>query len=174
METNVVELVDSIRTRAGSPLIVCESPEPEPRAGFACVWVFRESPRGRLQPLWSGVLARPEIDELGRVLREAHTVWRGAIDTYHFPFSWRFRLIWTLPPAPCRVYQRRGLACDVERARIRVRRSWRTRELVPSGTERVEGWFSWTKSAIQLVSVQPGSEPAPLVRAGHPGAWLGY
>src|SRR5262245_32034067 len=174
METNVVELVDSIRTRAGSPLIVCEHPEPEPRAGFACVWVFRETPRGRLEQPWAGVLGRAEIDELVRLLRETHTVWRGGIDTYHFPSSRRFRLVSTLPPAPCRVYGRRGMKCEVERSRIRVRGRGRTRELVPSGTERVEGWFTWWRSGIRLASARPGGEPVQLVRVGHPGAWLGY
>lgn len=93
MKTNVVELADSIRARATAPLIVCECPDHTSHDNAAWLWVFHEK----------------------------QILWRGAIDTYHLPPSKRFRLVWTLPPAPCRIYTRRGLRCEVEPSRVRLR-----------------------------------------------------
>jgi hypothetical protein len=57
-----------------------------------------------------------ELPEFADVLRRENSVWLGGIDTRHLPPSKRFRLVWTLPPTPCRIYTRRGLATEVEPA----------------------------------------------------------
>jgi hypothetical protein len=172
--TNVFELADSIRSRATAPLIVCRSPDHASGGKAAWLWVFQENARGRLERLWAGLLNRSEIDEVTNLVRGERGLWLGVIDTYHHPPPRRFRLLWTLPPAPCRIYTRRGMKCDVERSRVRVRGFWRTRERTLSGVERVEGWITWSRSGIRLKFERSGSDDAELVRSGHPGAWLGY
>ena len=171
--SNVVEVVDSIRSRATGPLIVCQSPDPS-HGKTAWLWVFHETPNGRLERLWAGLLEHSDANEVMARLREERGLWLCAIDTYHLPPSKRFRLVWTLPPAPCRIYTRRGLQCDVERSRVRLRGFWGTRERALSGVERVEGWITWSRSGIRLKLEQQGSDDVELIRSGHPGAWLGY
>jgi len=82
-------------------------------------------------------------------------------------------MVCTLPPAPCRIYTRRGMKCAVEHSRVRVRGFWGTRELTLSGVERVEGWITWSRSGIRLKLERSGSD-AEVIRLGHPAAWLGY
>lgn len=173
-KTNVIELANLIRSRATGPLIVCQSADHTSRGKAAWLWVFRENAKGRLVQLWAGLLNRSEVDEITIRLRVERELWLGAIDTYHLPPCKWFRLVWTLPPAPCRIYTRRGVTCDVERSRVRVRDFWRTRELALSGVERVEGWINWSRSGIRLKLEPYGSNDAELIRSGHPGAWLGY
>lgn len=171
---DVVALVDSIRSRAVEPLIVCQSSNPTSDGKAACVWVFHETASHRLRQLWAGILNQSEADEITHRLQEGRGLWLGAIDSYHLPPSSWFRMVWTLPPAPCRIYTRRGMRCDVERSRVRMRGYWRTREVNPTGVERVEGWFTWSRSGIRLKFEQSGRADVELIRLGHPGAWLGY
>ena len=171
---NPVELADSIRSRGTGPLIVCQCPDHTSRGKAAWLWVFHENARSRLEQLWAGLLSHSEVDEITDRLRGERGLWLGAIDTYHLPPSKWFRLVWTFPPAPCRIYTRRGMKCDVERSRVRVRDFWRTRELTLPGVKRVEGWITWNRSGIRLKLEQSGSHDAELIRSGHPGAWLGY
>lgn len=173
-KTNVVGLADSIRSRATGPLIVCQYADHTSRGKAAWLWVFHEHANGRLKRLWAGLLSHSDVDEITNRLRGERGLWLGAIDTYHDPPSNWFRLVWTLPPAPCRIYTRRGMRCDVERSRVRVRGFWRTRELTLSGVERVEGWITWNRSGIRLKLEQHGSDDVELIRSGHPGAWVGY
>ncbi|HKQ18133.1 MAG TPA: hypothetical protein VJW75_00170 [Candidatus Eisenbacteria bacterium] len=173
-ETNVVGLVDSIRSRAGEPLIVCQCADPTSPDKVAWMWVFHETASRRLKQLWAGLVNHSEADEIRHRLQAERGLWLGAIDCYHPPPSNWFRLVWTLPPAPCRIYTRRGMRCDVERSRVRVRGFWRTHELPLTGVERVEGWFNWSRSGIRLKFEQHPSADLELIRSGHPGAWLGY
>ena len=173
-KANVVELADSIRSRATGPLIVCRCPDHTSSGKAAWLWVFQENSKHRLERLWAGLLSRSEVDEITNLLRGERGLWLGVIDTHHLPPSKRFRLLWTLPPAPCRIYTRRGMTCDVERSRVRVRGFWRIRDLTLSGVERVEGWVTWSRSGIRLTSGRSGSDDVELIRSGHPGAWLGY
>ena len=170
--TNIVELADSIRSRGTTPLIVCQCPDHTSSGKAAWLWVFHEIAKGRLEQLWAGLLNHSEADEITNLLRGERGLWLGVINTYHNPPSKRFRMVYTLPPAPCRIYTRRGVKCDVERSRVRVRGLWRTRELTLSGAERVEGWMTWSRSGIRLK--RSGSDDAELIRLGHPAAWLGY
>ena len=172
--TNIVQLADSIRSRATGPLIVCQCAEHTSHGKAAWLWVFQERANGRLKQLWAGLLNHSDADEITNRLRGERGLWPGVVDTYHDPPSSWFRLVWTLPPAPCRIYTRRGMKCEVERARARVRGFWRTRELTLSGVERVEGWITWSRSGIRLKYEQRGRDDAELIRSGHPGAWLGY
>jgi len=172
--TNVVELAGSIRSRATAPLIVCQCPDHTSHGKAVWLWVFRENAKSRLQQLWAGLLNHLEVEEITNLLRREPGLWPGTIDTYHHPPCRWFRLVWTSPPAPCRVYTMRGMKCDVERSRVRVRGFWRTRELSLSGVERVEGWITWSRSGIRLKRSRSDGDDAELIRSGHPGAWLGY
>jgi hypothetical protein len=150
MRPDIVEWVARVPAEDGTPLIVCEHRDPAP--SDPQLWVFREKAPNRLEQRWSGTLQSSEIDELVGRLRERHPVWLGAIDTCHPAPSRRFRLVWTLAPAPCRLYTRRRLAVHVEptgATRHRLRR--RERVAVPESSV-VEGWISsdWTWSGISL------------------------
>src|SRR5688572_19842753 len=171
---HIFDLADSIRSSAIGPLIVCQCSDHRSRGEAVWLWVFHENAKNRLEQVWAGLVNHSEVDEVTSRLRGERGLWLGAIDSYHLPPFKRFRLVWTLPPAPCRIYTRRGMRCDVERSRVRVRSFWRTRELTLSGVERVEGWITWNRSGIRLKYEQPGADDAELIRSGHPGAWLGY
>jgi hypothetical protein len=173
-KANVVELANSIRSRATGPLIVCQCPDHTSQGKAAWVWVFHENAKSRLQQLWAGLLNHPDIDEITNLLRGERGLWPGVNNTYHLPPSRWFRLVWTMPPAPCRIYTRRGITCEVERSRVRVRGFWRTRELALFGLKRVEGWIHWSRSGIRLKIEGSGRGDMELIRSGHPGAWLGY
>ena len=173
-KVNVLELAASIRSRTAEPLIVCQCPDHASHGEAVWLWVFHEIAKSRLERLWAGLLSRSEVDEITDRLRGERSLWLGAIDTYHLPPSNWFRLVWTLPPAPCRIYTRRGMKFEIERSRIRVRGLWRTRERTLSGVERVEGWIDWSRSGIRLKLEPSGSADLELIRSRHPGAWLGY
>jgi hypothetical protein len=116
------------------------------------LWVFRENARHRLQQLWAGALSRREIDELADVLRRENPVWLGGIDTRHAPPSKRFRLVWTLPPEPCRIYTRRGLASEVGPATVTRHGPWRRQRTAVPSVSHVEGWIAsdWIHAGITL------------------------
>ena len=174
MKTNVVGAIDRIRPQAGIPLIVCDCPSPTPQDGTVWLWVFHEDAPNRLQQRWAGVLTHPEIDELVSRLREQTSIWIGGIDTYHGPPSQRFRLVWTRPPAPCRIYTRRGLAVDVEPGLV-TRRLVRRRErfAVPASSV-VEGWIrrDWTCAGISLKG--RGGEESEFVRVKNAGHFMQF
>lgn len=174
MKTKIVELVDRVRPQGGTPLIVCVCPSPTPPGETAWLWVFRETAPNRLQQRWAGVLMRPEIDEFVSRLRERDSVWLGGIDTLHGPPSRRFRLVWTLSPAPCRIYTRRGLAIEVESAVV-TRHLFRRREqfaVRPSSV--VEGWISrdWICAGISVRG--NGGEEWEVVRLKNQGLFMQF
>lgn len=152
MKTNFGELVDILRPQTGMPLIVCDCPSPTAADGTAWLWVFRENSRNRLRQCWAGVLTRPEIDEFVGRLRERGTVWLGTIDARHAPPCRWFRLAWTLPPAPCRIYTRRGLAVEVEPSVVTKHHFWRRERFAVQPSSVVEGWISrdWIYAGISL------------------------
>ena len=169
MKTNVVELLDRIRPQAGARLILCVCPCTTPRDETAWVWVFRENARGRLKQLWSGVLDRSESDEVASVLERENSVWLGDIDTLHDPPSRRFRLVWTLPPAPCRIYTRRGLITEVESAVVTRHLFWRRKQSPMQSWSVVEGWIGrdWRYAGISLKG--HGGEEWEVVRIKNEG-----
>lgn len=169
MRPEVAEWVDRVGPEEGVPLIACDCSSPSPGDGTAWLWVFRENARRRLTQCWAGVLTRPEIDELVVRLRERHSVWRGAIESVHPP-PWRwFRLVWTLPPAPCRIYIRRGLAVEVEPTVVKRRLPRRCEQLPVPPSSVVEGWISadWRYSGISLKL--PRGEEAEVFRVKNAG-----
>ena len=174
MKTNIVELVDRVRLPAGIPLIVCECPSPTPPDATAWLWVFRENAPNRLQQRWAGVLTHPEIDEFVSRLRERDSVWLGGIDTHHGPPSKRFRLVWTLPPAPCRIYTRRGLAIDVKSAVVTRYLSSRCEKVAVRSSSVVEGWISrdWTYAGISLRGHE--GEEREVVRLKNAGPFMQF
>jgi hypothetical protein len=164
MKASVAEAIDRVRPQAGVPLIVCDCRHPTSQDGPAPLWIFRERAPNRLRQRWSGVLTRPEADELVQRLRQQTSIWMGGIDSYHDPPSRRFRLVWTLPPAPCRIYTRRGLAVDVEPALVTRRLSWRRERFAVPSSSVVEGWIraDWTCSGICLKG--PAGEESEILR----------
>jgi hypothetical protein len=174
MKRNIAELVDRVRPQAGMPLIVCECPSPTPPDETAWLWVFRENAANQLQQRWAGVLTRPEIDEFVSRLREQDSVWLGGIDTHHGPPSKRFRLVWTLPPAPCRIYTRRGLAIDAESPVVTRHLFWRREQFAVQSSSVVEGWISrdWTHSGISLNG--DGGEEWEVVRLKNAGPFMQF
>jgi len=108
-KTNVVELADSIRSRATAPLIVCQCPDHTSGDKAAWLWVFHENAKSRLERLWAGLLNHSEVEEITNRLRGERGLWLGTIDTYHLPPSKRFRFFFRLQwhpdpiqaPYPC-------------------------------------------------------------------------
>jgi hypothetical protein len=174
MTTNVDQSVERVRPQAGVPLIVCDCPSPTAQDGTAWLWVFHESARNRLQQRWAGVLTRPEIDEFVGRLRQRTCVWFGGIDTLHPPPSKRLRLVWTLAPAPCRIYTRRGLAIDVESALVTRHLLWRREQFAVRSASVVEGWIGrdWTYAGISVKG--HGGEEGEVVRLKNAGAFMQF
>jgi hypothetical protein len=138
-------------------LIVCQCGSPTAPDTTAWLWVFGEDAASRLESRRAEVVARPEVAELVRQVREQQAppqdeVWLGGIDAYHPPPSTRFRLVWTLPPAPCRIYTRRGLAACVEPGVVTRHLRGRREQLAVRSSSVVEGWISsdWTHAGISL------------------------
>src|SRR5262245_50012892 len=148
----LVELADRIRSQADTRLILGECPSHTAPNDAVSLWVFRERAEHRLEQLWAGELSRPEIDELADVLRRENSVCLGGIDSRHAPPSKRFRLLWTLPPAPCRIYTRRGLASEVEPAIVTRHGLRRRQQHAVRSVSHVEGWIGpdWTHAGITL------------------------
>jgi hypothetical protein len=152
MKTSLVELANRICPQAGTPIVLCQCPSFTPPHKEASVWVFRENVKHRLKQLWAGELSRPEIDEFAAALRRENSVWLGGIDTRHAPPSRRFRLVWTLPPGPCRIYTRRGLASEVEPTTVTRHGFRRRQQHAVRSVSHVEGWIGhdWIYSGITL------------------------
>jgi hypothetical protein len=174
MTGSLGEWVDRTHPPAGAPLIVCECGSPTPVDGSRWLWVFHESAAQRLETQWAGVPARAEIDECVSRLGQRGAVWFGSIDTRHAPPSGCFRLVWTLPPAPCRIYTRRGLAVAVESAVVTTHRSRRRERLAAAAASVLEGWISsdWTHAGISLAG--PGIERREVVRLKNEGLFTQF
>jgi hypothetical protein len=170
---SIVDIVGRIGPKAGIPLIVCACGSTTAQDGGTFpLWAFRESARSRLWQRWAGELTLPEFDELIGRLRERASVWMGAIDTLHEPPSRRFRLVWTLPPAPCRIYTRRGLATEVDSALV-TRHLLRHRTQFPVRSSGfLEGWITWSDAGIYLK--EDGREDQEVVRLKNPGLFTQY
>lgn len=149
--TNLVEVVERLRVRADTPLILCSSTSPDLKTVW--VWALEENATNRLKTRWSGVLRPSEFDELGGMLRQHRSVWLAGIDTRHPPPSRWFRMVYTRPPAPCRIYTRRGLVADVEPAAA-TRYLPRLKQIAVQPPRVVEGWISqdWIHAGISLVA----------------------
>jgi len=173
VQVNVVALADQRATKSkGVTLIASECWDHHTSHDMAWLYVYRETTRRRLKPLWCGELTRPEIGEIKSLLRRTNKTWHGSVDTYAWPGDPRFRMLWTLAPAPCRVYCRWGPTCEVDPAGVTRYGLWRTQRISAAGVERVEGWFTWTGSGIKLKRRIGGN--SGVIRLRHPGEWLGY
>ena len=174
MSTNVVELADRIRSQAATQLILCRCTSPTPADGTAWVWVFRESDACRLERLWAGVLDRAEGDRLADQLSRGNPLWLGGIDCRHAPPSRRFRLVLTLPPAPCRIYTRRGLAVEAGPAFVTRHDSRRCQQQAVRPVSHVEGWIGpdWTYAGITVKG--PGNEAWEVIRLKNEGPFIRF
>lgn len=164
--TNLAEVVERLRVRADTPLILCSCTSSDPQAFW--VWAFEENDNKRLKTRWSGVLRRSEFDEVADVLRPHRSVWLGGIDTRHPPPSRWFRMVYTLPPAPCRIYTRRGLVAGVEPVAA-IRYSPRLEQIAVQPSSVVEGWIShdWRHAGVSLVGDSGSREE--IVRLSNAG-----
>jgi hypothetical protein len=173
MRPDIVELFDRVRSEDGAPLVVCPA-RPTARDEAGQLWVFRERAPNRLRQLWAGALPGPEIDDLVSRLRERHRVWLGRIETRHPPPSRWFRLVWTLPGAPCRIYTHRGLGIEVEPTGVTRHRFRRRDRLTVPPSSEVEGWISrdWTYAGISLL--RRGDEAAEIVRLKSAGLFTQF
>ena len=77
-------------------------------------------------------------------------------------------MVYTFPPAPCRIYTRRGLAAAVEPA-VATRYQPRPRRIAVRSSSVVEGWISrdWAHSGISLTG--DAGEREELVRLKNAG-----
>jgi hypothetical protein len=168
------EWVDRARPPADAPLIVCECASPTTSDGSRWLWVFHESAAHRLEKQWAGEPARAEIDECVGRLRQRGPVWLGGIDTRHAPPAVCFRLVWTLRPAPCRIYTRRRLVVEVEPASVTTHRCRRRARLAATEASALEGWISpdWTRAGISLAG--PGAERREVLRLGNAGLFTQF
>ena len=148
--TNLAEVVERLRVRADTPLILCSSTSPDLKTVW--VWALEENATNRLRTRWSGVLRPSEFDELAGMLRQHRSVWIAGIDTCHPPPSGWFRMVYTFPPAPCRIYTRRGLMAAVEPTAA-TRYLPRLKQIAVRSSSVVEGWIShdWIHAGISLV-----------------------
>jgi hypothetical protein len=173
MRSDILERVDRLRTRDDSSLLVCEYHETTPGDEAVRLWVFEAAPN-RLRRRWAGALARRELDELIGRLRERHPVWLGCVESLHPPPSSRYRMVWTLPPAPCWIYPRRGGGIHVEPTGVTRHVSRRREQIEVASASAVEGWIrsDWACAGISLE--QPGGEKAEIVRLNHPGLFTQF
>lgn len=164
--TNLAEVVERLRARADRPLILCSCMSPELKTRW--VWAFEENGANRLKTRWSGVLRPEEFDELAGMVLRHRPVWTAGIDTRHPPPARWFRMVYTFPPAPCRIYTRRGLAAAVEPG-VAARYLPRRGQIAVRSASVVEGWISrdWTHSGISLVGEAGAREE--LVRLKNAG-----
>src|SRR5262245_12566471 len=174
MNMNVVELASRLRSQAATQLILCKFPSPMPSDGTAWVWVFDESDGGRLKQLWAGVLERAEGDTLADELGREKSLWLGGIDILHAPPSKRFRLVWTRPPAPCRIYTRRGLARETIPGSVTRDGFWGGHRQAVRAVSHVEGWISsdWMCAGITLNG--HGKEQWEVIRLKNPGLFMQF
>ena len=167
--TNLVEIAERIRPHALTPYIACTCASPAGK-DQAWMWVFREDARKHLVQLWGAEVGRAEADELVDLLSRQGSVWHGAIDGRHAPPCRWFRLAWTLPPAPCRIYRRRRLAVEVEPAVVTMRGFRRHRRIdVPPAT-RVEGWIGRDWSSAGITLKHGDREETEIFRLKHAGS----
>lgn len=148
--TNLAEVAERLLVRIDTPLILCSSKSPDLKSLW--VWALEENATNRLKTRWSGVLRPSEFDELAGLLRRHRSVWIAGIDTRHPPPSRMFRMVYTFPPAPCRIYTRRGLIAAVEPA-IATRYLPRLKQIAVGFSDALEGWISpdCTHAGISLV-----------------------
>jgi len=174
MNMNVVELASRLRSQAATQLILCKFPRPAPSDGTAWVWVFGESAGGRLKQLWAGVLERAEGDTLADELGREKSLWLGGIDILHAPPSKRFRLVWTRPPAPCRIYTRRGLASETAPGSVTRHGFWSGHRQAVRAVSHVEGWISsdWMCAGITLNGQD--NEQWEVIRLRNPGRFMQF
>jgi len=173
-EMNVVELASRLRSQAATQLILCKVPSPTPSDGTASVWVFGERAEGRLKQLWAGVLERAEGDTLADELGREKSLWLGGIDILHSPPSKRFRLVWTRPPAPCRIYTRRGLASETIPGSVTRHGFWGGHRQAVRAVSHVEGWISsdWMCAGITLNG--HSNEQWEVIRLKNPGLFMQF
>lgn len=149
--TNLAEIVERLLVPAGTPLILCSCTNPDdPKTVW--VWAFEESGTNRLQTRWSGVLKPSDFDELAGMLRQRCSVWIAGIDTRHPPPSRWFRMVYTLLPAPCQIYTRRGLMAAVEPTAA-TRYVPQLKQIAVQSSSVVEGGIGhdWIHAGISLV-----------------------
>lgn len=168
MRADLAEWLERDQAHGARPRLACKSPVPTPGSELAWLWVFRADPPMRLTQRWAGELTRPERDEMLERLRERHPLWLGRIHTPHAPPSRRFRLVWTLPPAPCLIYTRRGLAIAVEPAGITRHFARRSERIAVKPSAVVEGWIGsdWIYAGLSLKS---GGEESVVLRLKNAG-----
>lgn len=119
-----------------------------PYEGQKRVSVLRVDEVGAPRIVWDRFYATSAIDALrGALAAYAFEVWPGELDTM---YATGFSFVWTVPPAPLRVYDREGLVAarrdgDIElfRANTRVR---------VGDVARFVGWLSadWVSRGVSL------------------------
>src|SRR5262245_16305803 len=174
MNMNVVELASRLRSQAATQLILCKFPSPTPSDGTASVWVFGESAGGRLKQLWAGVLERAEGDALADELGREKSLWLGGIDILHAPPSKRFRLVWTRPPAPCRIYTCRGLASETAPESVTRHGFWGGDRQSVRAVSHVEGWISSDWMCAGITVNGQGNEQWEVIRLKNTGLLMQF
>jgi hypothetical protein len=165
MKINVLELAEQLRPQSiDTPVIVGECFWHRPRDKTAWVWVFEASSNSRLKFLWSGVLARPEIASIQVELAQTNSVWHALLDKDAFEGSRRTRLLWTLAPAPCRVYKRRRLKLEVEPSHVTAYGFWGRRQTAIVSVSSVEGWVSRGGGTAGITLRQNGRRDFRILR----------
>jgi hypothetical protein len=165
--------VDRLRSQGDSCVLVCEYPDATSREEATRLWVFEITP-DRLRQRFAGALARPELEELVGRLRERRPVWLGCVESLHPPPSRRWRLVWTLPPAPCRIYLRRGGVIHVEPGGVSRHLARRREQVDVSSPSFVEGWIGsdWIHAGISLK--RHAGEEAEIVRLKNAGLFTQF
>jgi hypothetical protein len=121
--------------------------------------------------VFCGVLQDDEFAALKRSLRAVSTVWEGQVKCG--PFRRSFRLTWTLPPAPFRLYSRWRILAEIEGDTLTIKRRFRsTTRVAAKEIQSIQSWMS-PKGFLAGVSVVTAKSSIQTVRLVNPDAIIG-
>lgn len=148
---NAAEIAAELeRENRGATLLLAESQYSEHGPDRPRISIVRVE-RDCLKNAWDGHVAKSEWDALVSALGAFATVWKCESDAMART-AWG--KLWTLPPAPFRMFAGTGLRVAVDGDLVRLRRfPCRTLQLTRGEIERVEVTLSpdWTRRAVALV-----------------------
>ena len=129
---------DELVRRCVSGTVIIARDEERPSCG---TWIVRVD-RSRPRVVFHDVLDDAECDTLARSLRDVASVWDGQLKA-SYVLRPSIQLIWTLSPAPFRLYRRSHLLASACQDQLLVtRRFRRTCEIARGEIKSVESWMS--------------------------------
>ena len=131
------EIAASVRAAGEGAVLLVGAGQLAPHPGWSRVSVLCLHDTREPELLWDAFLPDADLPALREALAAFATVWPGALDTM---YATPWHLAWTVPPAPTRIYDRKGLVVAVDGARLTLARNARAFEA--PAVARVLGWVS--------------------------------